>query len=89
MIQTSAASPDLITATLASLADLERRDGGPEVVFVFLGDFRNNHIADLPLFSKVSMVQVVRTLGLLGYRTSYKLVDLCRTSHPPRQRCWC
>jgi hypothetical protein len=45
------------------LAALERRDSGPEITFAFLGDFRTNRIADLPLFSKVSLVQVIRTLG--------------------------
>ncbi len=88
MIRASTASPDLIDTTLAALAALERRDGGPEVVFAFLGDFRSNRIVDLPLFSKVSLVQVVRTLGWLGYHTSYKLVALCRTGHPLRQRGW-
>jgi len=88
MVQASTTSPDLVDATRATLAALERRDSGPEITFAFLGDFRTNRIADLPLFSKVSLVQVVRTLGLLGYRTSYKLVRTCWTSHPPSQRAW-
>jgi uncharacterized protein (TIGR04141 family) len=88
IIQASSASPGLTDAAHAALAALERRDGGPEVVFTFLGDFRSNRIVDLPLFSKVSMVQVARTLGLLGYRTSYKLVGSCRSGHPPRQCDW-
>jgi uncharacterized protein (TIGR04141 family) len=88
MIQASPTSTSFLDATVAVLTALERRDAGPEVVFAFLGDFRSNRIADLPLFSKVSLVQVVRTLGLLGYHTSYKLVGLCLTSHPLHQRSW-
>jgi uncharacterized protein (TIGR04141 family) len=88
MIRGSAASSGLIEATLATLAALERRDGAPEVVFAFLGDFRRNRILDLPLFSRVSLVQVARTLRLLGYHTSYKLVHVCREAHSLRQRGW-
>jgi hypothetical protein len=48
------------------------------VVFAFLGDWRQRTITSLPLFSRVSLVQAARRIGQLGYRPSFKLVDICQ-----------
>lgn len=87
LIHARTAAPSLVEASKKTLASLERRDGGPEVVFAFL-EVRSNRITDLPLFSKVSLVHVALTLSRLGYQPSYKLVKTCDTFHRHGERVW-
>jgi hypothetical protein len=48
---------------------------GNEVVFAFLGDWRNRDVRALPLFSRISLVQTVRRLNGLGYRPTVALIS--------------
>jgi uncharacterized protein (TIGR04141 family) len=62
---------------LQSLRRLDDRTVGLDVVFAFLGDWRGRDSTSLPLFSRISLVQAVRRVGLLGYDARVSLVGLC------------
>ena len=78
MIKTCSASPTLVASALQALDRLEQGGHDTEVVFAFLGDWRQRTITSLPLFSRVSLVQAARRIGQLGYQPSFKLVDICQ-----------
>lgn len=48
---------------------------GSEVTFAVLGDWRDRDATALPLFTKISLVQAVRRIRLLGYRPTLALVS--------------
>jgi len=77
MLKQRSASQALATSALEALTRLERRGDDLEVVFAFLGDWRQRTVTSLPLFSKVSLVQAARRIGQLGYRASVELVGAC------------
>ncbi|MGH8898070.1 MAG: DUF6119 family protein [Egibacteraceae bacterium] len=77
MVKKSTAAPTLIASTLEALTCLDHHGDDLDVVFAFLGDWRNQTIASLPLFSRISLAQAVHRIGQLGYRVSVKLVGLC------------
>ncbi len=61
-------------------AVLTRLDAGVrdlEVVFAFLGDWKDQSVGDLPLFSKVALVGAAQQLEELGYLPMWRLVGLC------------
>jgi uncharacterized protein (TIGR04141 family) len=60
---------------LKKVAGAVRDPTGNEVVFAILGDWRDRDVRALPLFSKISLVQAVRRLRLLGYRPSLALIS--------------
>ena len=78
MIKAHAASPTLAASALQAVGRLEGGGHDIEVVFAFLGDWRQRTITSLPLFSRVSLVQAARRIGQLGYQPSVKLVDICQ-----------
>jgi uncharacterized protein (TIGR04141 family) len=78
MIKAHGASPALVASSLEALARLQRGGHDIEVVFAFLGDWRQRTITSLPLFSRISLVQAARRIGQLGYQASVKLVDICQ-----------
>jgi uncharacterized protein (TIGR04141 family) len=82
MIKARGASPTLVASALQALDRLEQGGHDIEVVFAFLGDWRQRTITSLPLFSRVSLVQAARRIGQLGYQPSFKLIDICQQIEP-------
>jgi uncharacterized protein (TIGR04141 family) len=78
MIKARGVSPTLVASALHALDRLEQGGRDIEVVFAFLGDWRQRTITSLPLFSRVSLVQAARRIGQLGYQPSVKLIDICQ-----------
>jgi uncharacterized protein (TIGR04141 family) len=50
---------------------------GPEVVFAILGLWRNKTALNLPLFSRIALVDAVRSIGQMGFDVRLNLVDVC------------
>lgn len=80
LIEGMAPPPELAEAVFGALDQLDPAntgDGPIEVVFAFLGDWRDRGITTLPLFSKVSLIQSARRIAQLGYQPTVGLVDIC------------
>lgn len=73
-IQACSQSRDLTDSALREISKLEDGGSGVQVVFAFLGDWRGKSIKNLPLFSRIALVQAVESIELMGYEASVKLV---------------
>lgn len=70
-----ARSPRLLARVQSVLAEATRNRDELEVAFVFLGDWKDRTIANLPLFSRISLVNEARRVRSLGYRVTVKTLS--------------
>lgn len=75
LIAERAKSPELLAQVRARLSTAEKSRDEVEVVFAFLGDWRGRTIANLPLFSRISLVNEARRIRNLGYKVTAKMID--------------
>lgn len=68
-------SPQMLARVQSALADAKQNRDELEVVFAFLGDWKDRSILSLPLFSRISLVNESRRVGNLGYRVTVKTIS--------------
>ena len=78
LIQATDAGQTLKDAASDRIRALSPGTDGVEVVFGFLGDWRDKTAHNLPLLSRIALVTAARQVRLLGYHPTLALVDLCR-----------
>jgi uncharacterized protein (TIGR04141 family) len=75
LIRERAQNEQIVTTVEAAYAKAAERREEIEVAFAFLGDWRGKTIANLPLFSRISMVTEVRRVSNLGFRPTVALIS--------------
>ncbi len=75
MIRERACNGQIVAAIESAYARAAERREETEVAFAFLGDWRGKTIANLPLFSRISMVTEVRRVSNLGFRPTVALIS--------------
>jgi uncharacterized protein (TIGR04141 family) len=75
LIRERAKSDQIVTAVESAYAKAAERREEIEVAFAFLGDWRGKTIANLPLFSRISMVTEARRVSNLGFRPTVALIS--------------
>ena len=70
------AADDVIAASIeAAHAAARERESELEVAFAFLGDWRGKTITNLPLFSRISMVNEARRVSNLGFKPTVAMIS--------------
>jgi uncharacterized protein (TIGR04141 family) len=78
LVRSASPSPSVRDAVISALSPLERGSRDLEITFAFLGDWQGRTVANLPLFSRITLTQAIRRIQQLGFQPTIKLVDLCR-----------
>jgi uncharacterized protein (TIGR04141 family) len=76
MMEQRARDPETAARAAACQATAQQHREAVEVAFGFLGDWRNRSVMDLPLFSRISLVNETRRIGNLGFRATVALISL-------------
>lgn len=75
LLTAHAGSPEILATVRSAFAAAESRRDELEVVFAFLGDWKGRTIANLPLFSRISLASEARRVRNLGYRVTVKTIS--------------
>ena len=74
----SSAATDHLKSDILNIADkLDQGHRGLQIVFAFLGDWRGKTVLNLPLFSRISLVQASRRINQLAHIPLVQLVSIC------------
>jgi uncharacterized protein (TIGR04141 family) len=76
MMEHRARDVDIAAKAATAQAIAEQRREGIEVVFGFLGDWRGRTLVNLPLFSRISLVNEARRITNLGFRATVALISI-------------
>jgi uncharacterized protein (TIGR04141 family) len=75
LIRQHAHNDQIVTSVEATYLQAEKDGSEIEVVFAFLGDWKGKTITNLPLFSRISMVNEIRRVSNLGFRPTVALIS--------------
>lgn len=75
LIRERAADDNIVAAIEAAHAAAQNRESEIEVAFAFLGNWRGRTITNLPLFSRISMVNEARRVSNLGFRPTVAMIS--------------
>jgi uncharacterized protein (TIGR04141 family) len=75
LVRKRCANNELADAINAQHADLLPHRGEIEVVFAFLGMWRDRTIKNLPLFSRISLLQESKRMKSMGFHPSVALIS--------------
>jgi uncharacterized protein (TIGR04141 family) len=75
LIRERAADDNIVTAIEAAHASAQNRESEIEVAFAFIGNWRGKTITNLPLFSRISMVNEARRVSNLGFRPTVAMIS--------------
>jgi uncharacterized protein (TIGR04141 family) len=75
LIAERSSSPQVLARVQSVLATAENSRDELEIVFAFLGDWKDRTITSLPLFSRISLVNESRRVRNLGYRVTVKTLS--------------
>ena len=75
MARTKATDPKLFQAVAATIAGLSKYGAACEVTFAILGDWRDRTVRNLPLFSRISLVETTQAIESMGFQPTIALID--------------
>lgn len=76
MMEQRARDPVTAARATAAQATAQQHREAVEVVFGFLGDWRDRSVVNLPLFSRISLVNETRRIANLGFRATVALISI-------------